>query len=157
MPEPAVFQRIPVAVGDGSCADQLVTGVAGLASTGDAEVLLVHVSDCNVCCGAMDHPALNEHEHELLRSLIERLAACGVRARGEARVTTNGRPGRLRGRPWRRVLARLLDDGACSVLVLPRQQSAVAGRETSRWWRSTRWPSGQCCHVRPAPAVNLRR
>jgi len=165
VPEPAVFQRILVAVGDGSCADQLVTGVAGLASTGDAEVLLVHVSDCNVCCGAMDHPALHEHEHELLRSLIERLAACGVNARGEARVTASGRiaehlldaaaewradllvaaagrPGRLRGRPWRRVLARLLDDGACPVLVLPRQQSAVAGRETSSWWRSNRWLGG---------------
>jgi len=85
VPELAVFQRILVAVGDGSCADQLVTGVAGLASTGDAEVLLVHVSDCNVCCGAMDHPSLHEHEHELLRSLIERLGACGVKARGEAR------------------------------------------------------------------------
>src|SRR5215813_6900163 len=108
----------------------------------------------------MDHPALHEHEHELLRSLVESLAARGVRARGEVRVTTSGRiaehlldaaaewradllvatagrPGRLRGRPWRRVLGRLLDGGACPVLVLPRQQPAVAGLETSRWWRST--------------------
>src|SRR5262249_56023967 len=101
----------------------------------------------------------------VVRWVIGRLGACGVKARGEARVTTNGRiaellldaaaewradllvaaagrPGRLRGRPWRRVLARLLNDGACPVLVLPRQQSAVAGRETSSRWRSTRWPGG---------------
>jgi nucleotide-binding universal stress UspA family protein len=142
VPEGAVFRRFLVAVGDSSCTDQLVTDVARLASTCEAEVLLVHVSDCNVCCGAMDHPALHDHEHELLWSLVESLAGRGVRSRSELRVTTSGRiaehlldaaaewradllvaasgrSGRLRGRSWRRVLAKLLDDAACPVLVVP--------------------------------------
>jgi|SRR5215831_3867777 len=143
MPEPAAFERIMVAVGDGSCAAQLVASVAGLASTGAADVLLVHVSDCNVCCGAMDHPALHEHERKLLQSLVESLSSRGVRACSALRVTTSGRvaahlldaaaewradllvatagrAGPLLGRPWRRVLAKLLNDAECPVLVLPR-------------------------------------
>ena len=171
MPEPVVFQRILVAVGDGSCAEQLLAGVAGLASGGDAEVLLVHVSDCNVCCGAMDHPALHAHERELLGSLVQGLSALGIRARGDMRVTTSGRvaehlldaaaewradlliaadgrSGRLRGGPWRRLLAKLLHDAVCPVLVLPRPQSAAAGPETSRWWRLTRRP-GEWMPARP--------
>ncbi|HYW25686.1 MAG TPA: universal stress protein [Terriglobales bacterium] len=143
MPEPAAFERIMVAVGDGSRAAQLVVSVAGLASAGAADVLLVYVSDCSVCCGATDHPALHEHERELLQSLVDGLCARGVRARSELRVTASGRvaahlldaaadwradllvaaagrPGPLRGRPWRRVLAKLLNDAECPVLVLPR-------------------------------------
>jgi len=83
MPEPAAFERIMVAVGDGSRAAQLVVSVAGLASAGAADVLLVYVSDCSVCCGATDHPALHEHERELLQSLVDGLCARGVRARSE--------------------------------------------------------------------------
>jgi len=142
MPEPAAFERIMVAVGNGSCPAQLVVSVAGLASTA-ADVLLVYVSNCNVCCGAMDHPALHEHERKLLQSLVESLSSRGVRARSALRVTTSGRvaahlldaaaewradllvatagrAGPLLGRPWRRVLAKLLNDAECPVLVLPR-------------------------------------
>ncbi len=101
MPEPAVFQRILVAVGDGSCADQLLTGVAGLISTGDTEVLLVHVSDCNVGCGAMDHPALHEHERRCCgrSSRVSALTESGVwrGARDDQRAGCGAPAGRGRG------------------------------------------------------------
>lgn len=56
MPEATMFQRILVAVGDVSSADQLVAGAAGLASNRAAQVLLVHVSDTNACCGQWTIP-----------------------------------------------------------------------------------------------------
>jgi nucleotide-binding universal stress UspA family protein len=147
------FRRILVVVNDGSDADQLATATARLASHPGSEVLVVHVSDVNACCGAGDHPALHEHEHALLQSLVDGLCLRGVRARSELRRTTSGRVaehlldaaeqwhaellvagvgrlGRLRGRPWRRVLAKLTDDGSCPVFLLPRPQVRPATHVT---------------------------
>jgi hypothetical protein len=47
MPEPAAFERILVAVGDGWCAAELAASAAALASASDSEVLLLYVSDCS--------------------------------------------------------------------------------------------------------------
>jgi nucleotide-binding universal stress UspA family protein len=97
----------------------------------------------------MDHPALHEHECELLQSLVESLGVLGVQARSELRVTPTGRiaehlldvaaewradlliaaagrPGHFRGRPWWQALERLLREAPCPVLVLPREPSKAS-------------------------------
>lgn len=137
-----MFRRIAVAVGDGDGVDGLVDVAAELALDGEADVLLVDVAECNVCCGAPDHSALHAYERNLLERLVEVLAGRGVRSRSEWRVTVSGRVaehvldaaaefradllivpgapcGRFRGHSQRR-LQRGTD---CPVLVVPRPQS----------------------------------
>jgi nucleotide-binding universal stress UspA family protein len=149
---PVTFKRILVAVDDGSYADQLVAAAAGLTSQEGAPVLVVHVSELAACCGAVDHPALHAHEHAAVRSLVEGLRTRGVQAQSQLRTTTSGRvaehlldvaegwhadlvlaavgqPGRFRGRPWRRVLEKLLDEAPCPVLLLPRRTPAGTSRK----------------------------
>lgn len=162
-----MFHKIVVAVGDGSCADQLESAAISLASGTDAEVLFVHVSEWSACCGAIDHPALHEHERDLLTLLVDNLAR-GMRAAREQRVTASrrvvqhfldvatelsadllivpaGRPGRLRGGSWSRVIGRLMREAPCPVLVL-RPSPSVATRQVAapgrlRLWR--RWPRSE--------------
>ena len=73
-----MFSRIVVAVGDGSDADRLEAAAGRLAAGTDAEVLLVHVADRQVCCGGSDDPALHQHD-DLLRRLVENLGGRGSR------------------------------------------------------------------------------
>lgn len=135
-----------MAVGNGGGVNGLVDAAAELALDGEADVLLVHVADCNVCCGAQDHPALHAHERELLERLVEELAGRGVRSRSEQKATVSGRvaehmldaaaefgadllvvpgarPGRIRGRPQRRLIQRLQRGASCPVLVVPQPPS----------------------------------
>src|SRR5215472_1822457 len=69
----------------------LGAATAELATSTEAEVLFVHVADCNVCCGAQDHPALHAHERDLLEHLVAELTGRCIRSRGEQRVTASGR------------------------------------------------------------------
>jgi nucleotide-binding universal stress UspA family protein len=140
--EEAVFRRILVALGDGSTADRLGSAAANIALRSDAEVVFVHVADISGCCSVVDHPALHEHEQDLLRSQVEKLASRGLSARSEHRITASGRvaerllevavesradlliiasarPGRLRGRSQRRVVHKVLHDAPCQVFVMP--------------------------------------
>ena len=163
-----MFHRIVVAIGDGSCTDQLESAAISLASGTDAKVLFVHVSEWSACCGAADHPALHEYERDLLSLLVENLAARGIRAGSEQRVTASGlvvqhlldvatessadllivpagQPGRLRGGFWSRVIGRLMREAPCPVLVLRPSPSAATRRVPAtgrlRLWR--RWPRSQ--------------
>ena len=163
-----MFHKIVVAIGDCSCADQLKAAAISLASGTDAEVLFVHVSEWSACCGAADHPALHEHERDLLTLLVDNLAARGIRAGSERRVTASGRvvqhlldvatessadllivpagrEGRLRGGSWSRVVGRLLREAPCPVLVLRSSPSAATRQVPApgrlRLWR--RWPRSE--------------
>lgn len=137
-----MFRRIVVVLGDGSYADQLGAAAISLAAGADAEVVFVQVGECSACCGPPDHPALREHERDLLSVLLEKLSARGIRARGEQRVTVTrrvsrhildaveqssgdlliiaaGQSGRFRSLSHRRLIARLLREAPCPVYVVP--------------------------------------
>ena len=138
-----MFQRIVVAVSDSAGAEGLGAATAELTASREAEVLFVHVAECNVCCGAQDHPALHAHERDILEQLVADLTGRGISSRGEQRMTATGRvdenmldaaaefradllivpasrPGRLSGRAQRRVIDQLVRGADCPVLVLPR-------------------------------------
>lgn len=117
----------------------------------------VQVAECSACCGPPDHPALREHERDLLRVVVERLLAHGIRARGEQRVTVSGRAsrhildaveesrgdlliaagqsGRFRSLSHRRLIARLLRVAPCPVFVLPLPPEARGRSAASAWLR----------------------